>query len=66
MDPKTFPPILDTDDTPRKKLDHYYKVPTAELIAYLDFSVSTTGVLSGVKVGGPALMEEGVCIVWFV
>lgn len=27
-----------------------YKPPTAEMIAYLDFSVSTTGMLTGVKV----------------
>lgn len=55
VDPKTFPPILDTDDTPRKKFEEYYKVPTTELIAYLDFSVSTTGVLSGIKVSHASL-----------
>ena len=58
VDPKTFPPILDTDDTPRKKFEDYYKVPTTELIAYLDFSVSTTGVLSGIKVGRTCLGRE--------
>ena len=61
VDPKTFPPILDTDDTPRKKFDGYYKVPTPELIAYLDFSVSTTGVLSGIKVGRACVEGESVC-----
>lgn len=50
LDPRTLPTILETDDLPKKKLDKFYKVPTPELIAYLDFSVSTTGVLSGVKV----------------
>ena len=51
LDPKTFPPLLETDDTSSKKLEKFYKAPTTELIAYLDFSVSTTGILSGVKVG---------------
>ena len=50
LDVKTLPPILETDDLSKKKLERSYKAPTAELIAYLDFSVSTTGVLSGVKV----------------
>lgn len=50
LDFKTIPPLVVTDDLPKKKIDKYYKPPTPELIAYLDFSVSTTGVLSGVKV----------------
>lgn len=50
LDLKTLPPILETDDLSKKKLNSFYKAPTAELISYLDFSVSTTGVLSGVKV----------------
>lgn len=50
LDPKSVPPIIETDDIPRKKLEKPYKAPTAEMIAYLDFNVSTTGVLSGVKV----------------
>ena len=41
---------MDTDEAPKKKLDKFYKAPTSELIAYIDFSVSTTGMLSGVKV----------------
>jgi len=47
---KNTPPVFETDDVPKKKLERYYKAPTAELIAYIDFSVSTTGILSGVKV----------------
>ena len=47
---KSLPNILETDELPKKKLDKFYKPPTPELIAYLDFAVSTTGVLSGVKV----------------
>ena len=45
-----LPPFVETEDMPKKKLDRFYRPPTPELIAYLDFSVSTTGVLSGVKV----------------
>lgn len=43
-----FPPL--SDDLPRKRPPHIYKPPTAEMLAYLDFSVSTTGMLTGVKV----------------
>lgn len=38
------------DDLPRKKSPQIYKPPTPEMLAYLDFSVSTTGILAGVKV----------------
>uniref|UniRef100_A0A3Q2PHA0 Disco interacting B n=1 Tax=Fundulus heteroclitus TaxID=8078 RepID=A0A3Q2PHA0_FUNHE len=47
---KTWPTIIDTDDLPRRRPPQIYKPPTAEMIAYLDFSVSTTGMLTGVKV----------------
>lgn len=50
MDLRSLPQTLETDDLPKKKLDKIYRPPTSELIAYLDFSVSTTGILSGVKV----------------
>lgn len=50
VDNKSWPPILSTDDIPKKKLISQYRWPTPEMIAYLDFSVSTTGMLSGVKV----------------
>ena len=45
VDIKSWPPTLDTDELPRKKLPGVYRAPTAELVAYLDFSVSTTGTL---------------------
>lgn len=41
---------LSSDDLPRKRPTHIYKPPTPEMLAYLDFSVSTTGMLTGVKV----------------
>eukprot|EP00731_Ephydatia_muelleri_P020168 Em0012g993a len=54
---KTLPPMLETDDISNKKLEKFYKAPTTELIAYLDFSVSTTGILSGVKISHQAVMS---------
>ena len=50
VDARAWPPILDTDDLPKKKLTAVYKAPTPEMICYIDFSVSTTGMLAGVKV----------------
>ena len=51
VDIKSWPTVIEVDDAPKKKLTNPYRAPTAEMIAYLDFSVSTTGMLSGVKVG---------------
>lgn len=45
-----FSNLLLPDDLPRRRPPQMYKPPTAEMIAYLDFSVSTTGMLTGVKV----------------
>jgi len=49
VDIKSWPPTLDTDELPKKKLPGVYRPPTAELVAYHDFSVSTTGMLAGIK-----------------
>ncbi|XP_035250663.1 disco-interacting protein 2 homolog A-like isoform X1 [Anguilla anguilla] len=54
VDVKTWPLVLDTDDLPRKKAPQLYKPPTPEMLAYLDFSVSTTGILAGVKMSHAA------------
>ena len=51
VESRAWPSILDSDDLPKKKLAAVYKAPTPEMICYLDFSVSTTGMLAGVKVG---------------
>ncbi|KAJ8259307.1 hypothetical protein COCON_G00183190 [Conger conger] len=51
---KTWPTIIDTDDLPRKRPPQIYKPPTPEMLAYLDFSVSTTGMLTGVKISHAA------------
>ncbi|XP_078728127.1 disco-interacting protein 2 homolog C-like isoform X9 [Lampetra fluviatilis] len=53
-DIKSWPPILDTDDLPRKSPKQLYRAPTPEMLAYLDFSVSTTGILAGVKMSHAA------------
>ncbi|XP_035660567.1 disco-interacting protein 2 homolog C-like isoform X6 [Branchiostoma floridae] len=54
IDVKTWPVLLDCDDTPRKKLSSIYRAPTPEMLAYLDFSVSTTGMLAGIKMSHSA------------
>lgn len=51
VEAKTWPQLLDTDDLSKRKLAVVYRAPTAEMICYIDFSVSTTGMLAGVKVG---------------
>lgn len=55
LDSKAWPPTLDTDDMPKKKLPILYRAPTAEMLAYLDFSVSTTGMLAGIKMSHAAV-----------
>ncbi|KAL0985695.1 hypothetical protein UPYG_G00160630 [Umbra pygmaea] len=54
VDVKSWPLVLDTDDLPRKKSLPMYKPPSPEMLAYLDFSVSTTGILAGVKMSHAA------------
>ncbi|GAV07859.1 hypothetical protein RvY_17644-2 [Ramazzottius varieornatus] len=55
VDPKSWPPLLDADDQPRKKTIPSYRPPSADAVAYIDFSVSTTGILAGVKMSHAAL-----------
>uniref|UniRef100_A0A8C5Q279 Disco interacting A n=1 Tax=Leptobrachium leishanense TaxID=445787 RepID=A0A8C5Q279_9ANUR len=54
VDIKTWPTILDTEDMPKKKISHVFRPPSPETLAYLDFSVSTTGILAGVKMSHSA------------
>ncbi|KAG8138786.1 hypothetical protein E2320_001579, partial [Naja naja] len=49
VDVRTWPPILDTDDLPKKRPPQIFKPSNPDMLAYLDFSVSTTGMLAGVK-----------------
>lgn len=55
LESKAWPVTLDTDDMPKKKLPILYRAPTAEMLAYLDFSVSTTGMLAGIKMSHAAV-----------
>ncbi|XP_034938895.1 disco-interacting protein 2 isoform X10 [Chelonus insularis] len=55
VDMKSWPLVLDMDDMPKKKLPVMYRAPTAEMLAYLDFSVSTTGMLAGIKMSHAAV-----------
>ena len=50
VESRSWPTLVNTDDLPRKKTNPTYRAPTPEMLAYLDFSVSTTGMLAGVKV----------------
>ena len=50
VEPKPWPPLLDTDDLPKRKLQHVYHAESADQLCYIDFSVSTTGMLTGAKV----------------
>uniref|UniRef100_A0A8B9K755 Disco-interacting protein 2 homolog Ca n=1 Tax=Astyanax mexicanus TaxID=7994 RepID=A0A8B9K755_ASTMX len=54
VDVRTWPPVLDTDDLPKKKPPQLYKPSNPDTLAYLDFSVSTTGMLAGVKMSHSA------------
>uniref|UniRef100_A0AAY4EV40 Disco-interacting protein 2 homolog Ca n=2 Tax=Denticeps clupeoides TaxID=299321 RepID=A0AAY4EV40_9TELE len=54
VDVRMWPPVLDTDDLPKKKPPQLYKPSNPDTLAYLDFSVSTTGMLAGVKMSHTA------------
>ncbi|XP_055975285.1 disco-interacting protein 2 homolog A isoform X5 [Sorex fumeus] len=54
VDVRAWPTILDTDDIPKRKVASIFRPPTPEVLAYLDFSVSTTGILAGVKMSHAA------------
>ncbi|OBS60042.1 hypothetical protein A6R68_08839, partial [Neotoma lepida] len=43
-----------TDDIPKKKVASIFRPPSPDVLAYLDFSVSTTGILAGVKMSHAA------------
>uniref|UniRef100_A0A672M991 Disco interacting C n=1 Tax=Sinocyclocheilus grahami TaxID=75366 RepID=A0A672M991_SINGR len=54
VDVRSWPLVLDTDDLPKKKPPQLYKPSNPDTLAYLDFSVSTTGMLAGVKMSHTA------------
>uniref|UniRef100_A0A3P9HPK8 DMAP1-binding domain-containing protein n=1 Tax=Oryzias latipes TaxID=8090 RepID=A0A3P9HPK8_ORYLA len=55
VDIRNWPPVLDTDDLPKKKAPALYKPTNPDGLAYLDFSVSTTGMLAGVQMSHNAV-----------
>ncbi|XP_028972168.1 disco-interacting protein 2 homolog C isoform X4 [Esox lucius] len=55
VDIRNWPPVLDTDDLPKKKPPALYKPSNPDALAYLDFSVSTTGMLAGVQMSHNAV-----------
>lgn len=55
IDARVWPQLINTDDIQRKKGTLTYRAPTPEMLAYLDFSVSTTGMLAGVKMSHAAI-----------
>ncbi|XP_058987473.1 disco-interacting protein 2 isoform X3 [Musca domestica] len=54
IDPKTWPTILDIDENPKRKLPNVHNAQL-DSTAYLDFSVSTCGRLSGVNINHRSL-----------
>nr|KAG5702409.1 hypothetical protein BaRGS_027496 [Batillaria attramentaria] len=63
VDPKHWVQLLDTDEVPKRRLAAIYRAPTPEMMCYLDFSVSTTGMLAGVKAKGLNLACVRACVV---
>jgi acyl-CoA synthetase (AMP-forming)/AMP-acid ligase II len=49
IDSKQWPILLDIEENNKKKLSSFYRPTTGEQLCYLDFSVSTTGMLAGVQ-----------------
>jgi len=58
-DLRTWVPLMETDEIPKKKLSKIHRFPTPEMVAYIDFSVSTTGMLAGVKISHGAVTSLG-------
>lgn len=56
-DLRTWVPMVDTDELPKRKLSKLHRFPTPEMVAYIDFSVSTTGMLAGVKISHSAVIS---------
>jgi len=49
IDSRQWPVLMDIDENIKKKLSNFYRPPSGDQLAYLDFSVSTTGMLAGVQ-----------------
>uniref|UniRef100_H2ZBW7 AMP-dependent synthetase/ligase domain-containing protein n=1 Tax=Ciona savignyi TaxID=51511 RepID=H2ZBW7_CIOSA len=44
-----WPPLLDIEDSPKKKVPINYRPPTPEMLSYIDFSITTAGTLAGMS-----------------
>lgn len=56
-DLRKWVPLIETDEVPKRKLSKLHRFPTPEMVAYIDFSVSTTGMLAGVKISHGAVIS---------
>jgi hypothetical protein len=50
IDSRQWPTLIDVDDSTKRKLTGFYRPQAGEQLCYLDFSVSTTGMLTGIQV----------------
>ncbi|XP_004363364.1 hypothetical protein CAOG_03636 [Capsaspora owczarzaki ATCC 30864] len=56
----SFPSAFSIDDMSKKKeeLTHYYRPPTNEMLAVLEFNISTTGLLAGVRISHDTILSH--------
>jgi hypothetical protein len=50
IDSRQWPTLLDIDENTKKKLSSFYRPPNGDHLCFLDFSVSTTGMLTGIQI----------------
>ncbi|ESO03015.1 hypothetical protein HELRODRAFT_187099 [Helobdella robusta] len=51
---KSWPTLIETEDVSKRKFNGPFRAPSPESTCYLDFSVSTTGILAGIKMSHAA------------
>lgn len=49
IDSRQWPTLLDIEENTKKKLSTFFRPASADRLCYLDFSVSTTGMLAGIQ-----------------
>lgn len=50
IDSRQWPILLDIEENTKKKLSTFFRPNSGDRLCYLDFSVSTTGMLAGIQV----------------
>jgi acyl-CoA synthetase (AMP-forming)/AMP-acid ligase II len=50
IDSRQWPILLDIEENTRKKLSTFYRPLSGDRLCFLDFSVSTTGMLAGIQI----------------